>query len=136
MKKIILLTMLLSSQLSFAEECASTIGGLRNLIGNPAATINWTENARKNPLDLRLSQGSGVINLKLSKNGESWADITGVVCKLGQDSYVARVSTLTWGSAAPGMAKMAKLKELKIKLPYQTMLKVSASIFSFEFRPM
>ncbi len=136
MKKIILLALILSSQVSFAEECASTISGLRDLIGNPAGPINWTETAKKNPLDLRLSQGSGVINLKLSKSGQSWADITGVVCKLGQDSYVARVSTLTWGPAAPGMAKMAILKELKIKLPYQTMLKVSASIFSFEFRPM
>jgi hypothetical protein len=136
MKTFLFLTVLLASQLSFAEECANTIGGLRNLIGNPAASVNWTENSHKNPLDLRLSQGAGVINLKLSKQGQSWADISGVVCKTGVDSYVARVATLNWGPAAPGMAKMARIKELKIKLPYQTMLKVSASIFSFEFRPM
>ncbi len=136
MKALLFAILFLVSNLALAEECASTIAELRNIVGNAAAPLNWKENSNKNPLILKLSQGSGAILLKLSNSKGPWADVVGVICKTGGDSYVARVSSMTWGPAAPSMAKMARIREIKLKLPYQSLLKVSVSMFSFEFSPL
>jgi hypothetical protein len=135
--KAFLFTILFAvSNMAFAQECASTISGLRNLVGNPAASLNWVQNTRKDPLRLNLSQGRGAILLNLSNSKGLWADVTGVVCKTGAESYVARVSNLSWGPAAPALVKMARIREIQLSLPYQTLLQVSVSGFSFEFRPL
>lgn len=132
---MLLVLSLVFAQAAFAEDCANTIAGLKNLVGNADAPLRWKENGSKNPLNLDLSSGSGVINLQLTTAKGKWADVAGVVCKTGPDSYVARVSSMTWGPAAPGMAKMAKISQIKLKMPYQSLLKVSVSFFSFEFSP-
>ncbi len=136
MKSLLLIVIMLFSFASQAEECASNISELKTLVGNSDVPLNWKENTRSNQLILRLSNGGGALRLKLTKNGGDWADVTGVVCKKSATSFVARVSNIVWGPAAPGMVKGANIKTLNLKLPYQSLLKVSVSFFSFEFGPM
>lgn len=137
MKKVlILITLLAFSAFAHAEDCASNVAELKNLVGNAGIALNWKENSNSNPLTLRLSNGGGQLRLKLTNHKGDWADVTGVVCRKGTNSYVARVSNIVWGPAAPGMVKAAGIKSLNLKLPYQSLLKVSVSLFSFEFSPL
>ena len=136
MKSLVLMSVMLFSLSSFAQECASNITELKTLVGNSDVALNWRENSKNNPLTLRLSNGGGALRLKLTNHKGDWADVTGVVCKKGTDSYEARVSNIVWGPAAPGMVKAANIKTIKLKLPYQSLLKVSVSLFSFEFSPI
>jgi hypothetical protein len=136
MKVLILLSLMLFSFASLASECASNISELKALVGNNGIALNWHENTKSNPLKLKLSDGGNLLRLKLTNPDGDWADVTGVVCKKSQDSYVAQVSNIVWGPAAPGMVKGSKIKTLNIKLPYQSVLKVSVMFFSFEFSPI
>jgi hypothetical protein len=132
------MTLILLSMLSIsvhAEDCASNSSQLKALVGNNGVAMNWRENTKKNPLSLSLRDGQGLMNLRLKTAEGDWANVTGVICSRGGDNYVAKVSSLAWGPAAPGIAKAAKIKEIKLKLPYPNVLKVSVSIFSFEFNP-
>ncbi len=135
-KLFTLIAILLISFASHAQECATTVAELKILMGNNGLPLNWAENTKKDPLTLRLSNGAGALRLKLTSPKGDWADVTGVICKKGMDSYVAKVNNIVWGPAAPNMVKAAKIKEFKIKMPYQTQLKVSVSFFSFEFSPL
>lgn len=137
MKKVlILITMMLFSLASRADSCATNISELKALVGNPGISTNWRETIKNNPLNLRLSNGGpGLLRLKLTNAGGDWADVTGIVCKKGND-YEARVSNIVWGPAAPSMVKGKRLSTLSIKLPYDTLMKVSIRMllsFSFEF---
>lgn len=116
---------------AFSSECASNIDQLKLLVGNSDLSLRWAEKSSE-PLDLTLKNEGSLIGLKLKKQGAPWADVTGIICRKG-DNYVAKVTTLKWGAAAPGMAKRTNIKEIKIKLPYQSVLKVSIMMFSFEF---
>ncbi len=136
MKSLLLIALMIFSFASQAEECASNISELKTLVGNSDISLNWKETSRSNQLILRLSNGPGALKLKLTKNGGDWADVTGIVCKKSEGSYVARVSNIVWGPAAPGMVKGANIRSMNLKLPYQSLLKVSVSLFSFEFSPM
>lgn len=136
-KTLVLIILALFSVSSFAEECASNINELKALVGNNGVALNWRENTKSNPLTLRLSNGSGNLRLKLTNSKGDWADVTGVVCKKDKaDSYVARVQNIVWGPAAPGIVKGKKISTLNLKLPYQSQLKVSVMLFSFEFSPL
>lgn len=117
-----------------AEDCASHISGLKNLVGNNGLPLNWTENTKKNPLQLTLKDGAGQLQLRLKTAKGEWANVTGTICTRG-DNYVAKVSNIVWGPEAPGIAKAAGIKEIKLKLPYPNVLKVSVSLLSFEFNP-
>lgn len=140
MKKfLILITMMFFSVVSRADECAKDLNELKALVGNNGISLNWRENIKNNPLTLRLSNGSGMLRLKLTNPKGDWADVTGVVCKKGPDSYEARVSNIVWGPQAPGVVKGRKISSMSIKLPYQSLLKVSVRVlinFSFEFSPI
>lgn len=137
MKKfLILITFMLFSVASRAQDCAKNITELKALVGNNGVALNWRENTKSNPLTLRLSNGGGQLRLKLTNQGGDWADVTGVVCKKSEGSYEARVSNIVWGPAAPGMVKGSNIRTLKIKMPYQSVLKVSVMLFSFEFSPI
>lgn len=136
MKKVlILITLMLFSVVSRADDCASNITQLKALVGNNGLSLNWKENIKNNPLNLRLSNGGSLLRLKLTNQGGDWADVTGIVCKKSEGSFEARVSNIVWGPAAPGMVKGSNIKTLKIKMPYQSLLKVSVMLFSFEFSP-
>ncbi len=135
MKALILITLMLFSVSSFADNCASNITELKALVGNNGVALNWKENTKSNPLNLRLSNGGNLLRLKLTNQGGDWADVTGIVCKKNSDTYEARVSNIVWGPSAPGMVKGRKINTLKIKMPYQSLLKVSVMLFSFEFSP-
>jgi hypothetical protein len=126
---------MLFSALSHADECANNISELKAIVGNNGVALNWRENTKSNPLTLRLSNGNGLLRLKLTNQAGDWADVTGIVCKKNSETYEARVSNIVWGPAAPGMVRGTKLKTLKIKMPYQSQLKVSVMLFSFEFSP-
>lgn len=131
-----LLFLLQLSTTVLAQECASSTESLRTLIGNKDLPLNWLENAKKNQLTLKLKNSNGILDLNLTSAKGNWAHVTGVICKVG-DNYVAKVSHMTWGPAAPGLVKMAgKLKELKLRMPYQSLLRVTAKGFSFEFSPL
>lgn len=133
---LILIALMLFSFVSHADDCARNVSELKALVGNNGVALDWRENTKSNPLTLRLSNGGSLIRLKLTNPSGDWADVTGIVCKKSADSYEARVSNIVWGSAAPGIVKGSKIKTLKIKMPYQSMLKVSVMLFSFEFSPI
>lgn len=118
----------------FAEDCASHISGLKTLVGNNGLPLHWSENTKKNPLQLSLKDGAGQLQLRLRTAKGEWANVTGTICTRG-DNYVAKVSNIVWGPEAPGIAKAAGIKEIKLKLPYPNVLKVSVSLLSFEFNP-
>jgi hypothetical protein len=137
MKHFILMAFTLFSVSSFAQQqCATNITELKALVGNSDVSLQWKETSKSNPLTLRLSNGGGALRLKLTNQRGDWADVTGVVCKKGTDSYVAKVSNIVWGPAAPEMVKSANIKNINLKLPYQSVLKVSVSVFSFNFSPL
>lgn len=140
MKKfLVLITMMFFSLVSRADECAKNMTELKALVGNNGISMNWRENIKNDPLTLRLSNGNGLLRLKLTNNKGDWADVTGVVCKKGADSYEAKVSNIVWGPAAPSVVKGRKISTMGIKLPYQSLMKVSVRVlinFSFEFSPI
>lgn len=132
MKKIIIMFIVgLMSTSTFANECASNISELKLLVGNSDLSLNWLEKS-KDPLTLTLKNEGKLLGLNLKKNGLPWADVTGVICRKGEN-YVANVTTLKWGEAAPGLAKKANIQSINMKLPYQSVLKVKILLFSFEF---
>lgn len=133
-KLLALVIMLSASVSSFASECANNIESLKALVGNNGLALSWKENTNKNPLYLTLKNGSGNLNLRLKTAKGEWANVTGIICTKG-DNYVAKVQNIVWGPEAPGLAKAANIKEIKLKLPYDSLLKVSVSLLSFEFSP-
>ncbi len=136
-KSFMFIFLMLSSLSSFAQEqCARNIVELKTLVGNSDIPLNWQENARGNPLTLRLSNGGGALRLKLTNPKGDWADVSGVICKRGTNTYVARVNQIVWGPAAPGMVKSAGIKTINLSLPYHSQLRVSVSVFSFNFSPL
>ena len=136
MKKFLLAALMLFTFAAHADECASNIAGLKNLVGNSAISMNWKENVKSDPLTLRLSNGAGNLRLKLTNPKGDWADVTGIICKKG-DNYEARVNNIVWGPAAPGAVKGRKISTMSIKLPYHSLMKVSIKVllinFGFEF---
>lgn len=134
-KYLVLIAFMLFSLASHAEECASNITELKALVGNNGLSLDWKENIKSDPLILKLQNGGGSLRLKLSNSKGAWADVTGVVCKKDQTSFVARVSNIVWGPAAPGVVKGTNIKSINLKLPYQSLLKVKVMLFSFEFSP-
>lgn len=132
MKKILVMfIIMLMSASAFSSECASNMDELKMLVGNSDLSVKWLEKS-KDPLALSLKNEGSLLGLKLKKDGAPWADVTGIICRKGQN-YVAKVTSMKWGEAAPGIAKKTSIKEITIKLPYQSMLKVSIMLFSFEF---
>ena len=135
MLKVVSIIMLAILSLNvMAEECANNVSELKAITQNNGLATEWKENTNKNPLHLTLANGPGLLNLRLRTPKGEWATVTGTVCTKG-DNYVAKVSKIVWGPEAPGIAKAAGIKELKLKLPYPNVLKVSVSLLSFEFHP-
>lgn len=132
MKYITFFLMICWSVSSLAQECATDLASLRKLVGNADISLNWTERNKAPPLKLKVGQSSGRLTLNLTKGGAKWADVTGSICKKG-NNYVAKVGSMTWGPAAPGLVKGSSIKELNIKLPYQSELHVSVAVFKFVF---
>jgi hypothetical protein len=119
---------------TYAQNCASNIEELRVLTGNSHLPLKWIEDD-KNPLVLAISNGDNQLSLRMTLKGEFWADVGVEVCQSGEH-FVAKVKKITWGSAAPRFAKSANIKELTIKLPYHSLLKVKVSLMSIEFSPL
>lgn len=134
MKALLVVMISLFSFNLMAEECANNIAELKQITGNNGLALEWQENTNKNPLHLTLKDGGGQLNLRLRTIKGEWATVTGTVCTKGSN-YIAKVSKIVWGPEAPGIAKAAGIKELKLKLPYPNVLKVSVSLLSFEFHP-
>lgn len=120
---------------SFAQsECASNISELRELVGNSDLPLNWLENSKNNQLTFTVKNGGDQLALNLATEKGKWADVTGVICKKGPN-YVARVSSLKWGPAAPRMVRFARIRELNLTLPYDSLLVVSVAMLKLEFIP-
>lgn len=134
LKLVSIMFLVVLSLNAMAEECASNISELKGITKNNGLALNWTEDTNKNPLHLNLKDGGGVLQLRLKTAKGEWANVTGIVCTKG-DNYVAKVSKIVWGPEAPGIAKAAGIKEIKLKLPYPNVLKVSVSLLSFTFSP-
>lgn len=138
-KLLVILTVMLFSVVSHAQECAKNIDELKALVGNNGISLQWKENIKTDPLQLKLSNGQGMLRLKLTNPKGDWADVTGLICKKGND-YEARVNSIVWGPAAPGVVKGRKIKTMSIKLPYHSQLRVSVKVmlisFGFDFSPL
>lgn len=139
MKLLAALLMLQISVVASAQECASNLAQLKALVGNSDLPMNWLENTnnKSRQLTLRLANSGSSLSLDLSVPGGNWARVTGVICATGTpDSFVARVSSMTWGPEAPGIVKLAgKPKSISLRLPYQSLLKVKAKGMAFDFSP-
>lgn len=124
---------------AFANDCATNMAQLKDLVGNSALPSTWKENTKNKSrqLTLRLANSGDGLSLDLSVPGGNWAKVSGVICATSErDSFVARVSTMNWGPEAPGIVKFAgKPKTIGLKLPYQSLLKVKAKGMSFDFGP-
>lgn len=136
MAKFIFIVVISFMSSAYAQECASTVKALKELVGNNSVSMNWKENTNKNPLTLRISNEDGKLLVGLTSPKGQWARVKGVICKKSSDTFIAKVDEIVWGEAAPRLARGKKIKELKLKLPYHTLLKVSVSLFSFEFSPL
>lgn len=122
-----------------AQECASNTAELRELTGHSDLSLKWLENInnKDRQLTLKLANSGSELSLDLAIPSGNWAKVTGIVCKTGDDTFSAKVSSMTWGPTAPGLVKFAgKPKVLKLQLLYPTLLKVSAKGMNFQFSPL
>jgi hypothetical protein len=134
LKWIVLLTLFQFSVVTHAAgNCANSIAELKTLVGNPGLATRWLENAKKNQLTLNLSNNGGNLKLLLTTAKGMWATVSGTICKVAPEQYVATVANMSWGPAAPGLVKIFSLKTIKMDMPYQTQLKVTAKGMNFTF---
>lgn len=136
MKTFILILATLFSFSAFSQDCATNMAQLKALVGNNAFPTKWTERGDKNPFLLQITERNNLLNLRLTTKDGEWAMMDTRVCKKNSERFVAEVKKIVWGPAAPEVAKGRTVKEVGIRLPYQSMLEVSISIFwSGEFEP-
>ena len=68
--------------------CASSIGELRTLVGDPLFSSRWVEVSMDDgkPMVVSIIERNGKLLLEFIKTGEGmWAVISGVICKSGVD---------------------------------------------------
>lgn len=136
MKTFILILATLFSFSAFSQDCATNMAQLKALVGNNAFPTKWSERGDKNPFLLQITERNNLLNLRLTTKDGEWAMMDTRVCKKNSERFVAEVKKIVWGPAAPEVAKGRTVKEVGIRLPYQSMLEVSISIFwSGEFEP-
>lgn len=136
MKTFILILFTLISFSVFAQECATNAKELKLLVGNSDFPMSWTESGDKNPFLLQISEKNKLLNLRLTTKDGEWAQMDTRICKKSATKFIAEVQKVIWGPAAPEFAKGRSVKEVAFNLPYQSVLKVSISIFwSGEFQP-
>ena len=88
---ILLLALTSNAVADLAPGCASTLGELRVLVGDPGFSKRWEEISMDDgkPLVVSIFERRGVILLEFVKSGEGlWAEIGGIVCKAGEDFEV------------------------------------------------
>ena len=116
---------------SFAQECASSLSQLRNLVGNPSLSTVWVEAAPKTggPVTVRIN-GAGSLNISIEKVGDGlWMSGPATICKRGAN-YVANIGRgVTYGPRAP--FGLNAVRSINIRLPYQSQMIVSAMGKSF-----
>ncbi len=132
LKLVTLVVFFVAAVPSFAQECASDVQSLRALVENKGLATVWKENTNKNPYTLTIADGGGALLLKVRSQKGEIASAHGVICERG-DNFAARLKEIKWGAEAPGLAKATSFKEIKIKFIYDSVMKVSISIFGFEF---
>jgi hypothetical protein len=125
--------MFLFTLTAMADECASNISQLKMLVGNRGLSTDWIENAER-PVRLRFKDAKKGLIVLISDSKGQIAEMTTEVCRKG-DNYIANVKAVTWGPAAPSALKNRSVSSMKIKLPYQSVMKVSISLMTFEFSP-
>lgn len=91
--------------------CASSMGELRTLVGDPLFSSRWVEVSMDDgkPMVVSIIERNGKLLLKFIKTGEGmWAEISGVICKSGVD-LEARMSKeqIVLGPAANWMLSLA-----------------------------
>jgi hypothetical protein len=133
LKLLFVLMMLAFSLTSFAEECASNISELKTLMGNNSFPTDWMEKD-EHPYRLRFKDSNeGLVVLITGAKGEI-AKMTAEICTKG-NNYVANIHNIVWGAAAPSVIKGKSVDSLKLKLPYQSVMKISVSFMTLEFNP-
>ena len=134
MKTLFASLMLVLSFAAAAEDCASNVSALKNLVGNRGLSTDWMENSNKNPYRMVLKDVKDGLQVSLTADKALIARMTTVVCSKG-DNYVANVKNVVWGEAAPSVMRNRSVNSLKIKFPYHSVMKVNVSIMSLEFNP-
>lgn len=91
--------------------CASTIGDLRTLVGDPLFSRRWVEVSMDDgkPMVVSIIERNGKLLLEFIKSGEGmWAEISGAVCKSGL-GFEVRLSReqVVLGPAANWMLSLA-----------------------------
>lgn len=91
--------------------CASSIGELRTLVGDPLFSRRWVEVSMDDgkPLVVSIIERNGKLLLEFIKTGEGmWAEISGVICKSG-GGFEVRLSKeqVVLGPAANWMLSLA-----------------------------
>lgn len=134
MKTLFAGLLLLLSFTAMADDCAKNVAALKNLVGNRGLSTDWMENSDKNPYHMVLKDNKDGLQVTLTEAKGLVARFSTIVCRKG-DNYVANVKSVVWGEAAPSMVKNKSVSSLKIKIPYQSVMKVSVSIMTLEFNP-
>ncbi len=132
MKIILLLVLALFSVSTLAQECATNIQDVKELVGNKDLSMNWIEKTDGKPVTISLANGSGNMKLTLKDSVGELAKVSLKICRSGED-YKGVVQKIVWGPSAPGFLKGKSIKSFKIKFIYQTEMKVSWFVTSFVF---
>lgn len=83
---IILLLISINGHADDVPGCASSIGELRTLVGDPLFARRWVEVSMDDgkPMVVSIIERKGKLLLEFIKTGEGmWAEISGVLCKSG-----------------------------------------------------
>ena len=94
-----------------ADECASTVAGLRALLGDESFALQWRETSMDDdkPLMLVLEEREGALFLAFVKSGSGlWGEGPGMVCRAeGRIEAAMPRERLRLGSAAPWTLRYA-----------------------------
>ena len=127
---------LMTATTSFAQDCASNVKDLKSLTKNNGLPFKWIENTTKNPFQLVLKDGQGMISFNLRTKKGLWADAQGSICRSKNDSYTLKIQKILWGQESPMVARLAKSKVISITFPYTNILEAKVSGMVLEFSPL
>jgi len=85
---LLLLLSLFNDGVSAASDCATTINGLKIMLGDQRESLQWVETTMDDgkPLVVSIVEKRGALALEFIKTGEGlWAEGSGTVCRAGAD---------------------------------------------------
>lgn len=144
LKFALTLIFILSANFVQAQECATSINELQDIMRNPHLKTRWIETSESKAsrvLTLTVSNAGAVgMSLRLVlPDGTLWADFKGKICKSSGNKYYAAVnkSASKWGPGTPGFVKLVgKPNRVDLDFSVNNQMKVKASSYKGTYRPL